>query len=105
MADHSGAQILRAHSFALARDSGRVTRKTLTLLGRDTTTGRKIYNLTENEAGALLHFENGETQQWRWNRGALHQSRWAISRDQQDRLAYEGVDLLCADLRATALVG
>lgn len=23
-----------------------------------------IYNLTENEAGALLHFENGETQQW-----------------------------------------
>ena len=23
-----------------------------------------IYNLTENEAGALLHFESGETQQW-----------------------------------------
>lgn len=23
-----------------------------------------IYNLTENEASALLHFENGETQQW-----------------------------------------
>ena len=23
-----------------------------------------IYNLTENEADALLHFENGETQQW-----------------------------------------
>lgn len=23
-----------------------------------------IYNLTENEAGALLHFENGDTQQW-----------------------------------------
>ena len=23
-----------------------------------------IYNLTENEAGALLHFEDGETQQW-----------------------------------------
>jgi len=23
-----------------------------------------IYNLTENEAGALLHFEDGQTQQW-----------------------------------------
>lgn len=23
-----------------------------------------IYNLTENDAGALLHFESGETQQW-----------------------------------------
>lgn len=23
-----------------------------------------IYNLTENEAGALLHFENGQSQQW-----------------------------------------
>ncbi len=23
-----------------------------------------IYNLSENEAGALVHFENGETQQW-----------------------------------------
>jgi hypothetical protein len=23
-----------------------------------------VYNLTENEAGALLHFEDGQTQQW-----------------------------------------
>jgi hypothetical protein len=23
-----------------------------------------IYNLTENEAGSLLHFEDGQTQQW-----------------------------------------
>ncbi|TWT88250.1 hypothetical protein Mal64_17290 [Pseudobythopirellula maris] len=23
-----------------------------------------LYNLTENEAGALLHFEDGQTQQW-----------------------------------------
>lgn len=23
-----------------------------------------IFNLTENESGALLHFENGQTQQW-----------------------------------------
>ena len=23
-----------------------------------------IYNLTENEAGALLHFEDGQTQEW-----------------------------------------
>ena len=23
-----------------------------------------LYNLTENEAGVLVHFENGETQQW-----------------------------------------
>ena len=23
-----------------------------------------IYNLTENEAGALVHFEDGQTQQW-----------------------------------------
>ncbi len=24
----------------------------------------QLYNLTENETGALLHFENGQTQQW-----------------------------------------
>ena len=23
-----------------------------------------VYNLTENESGALLHFEDGQTQQW-----------------------------------------
>ena len=27
-----------------------------------------IYNLTENEAGVLVHFENGETQQWSMSR-------------------------------------
>jgi hypothetical protein len=27
-----------------------------------------IYNLTENEAGALLHFEDGQTQQWSMTR-------------------------------------
>ena len=27
-----------------------------------------IYNLTENEAGALLHFADGQTQQWTMNR-------------------------------------
>jgi hypothetical protein len=27
-----------------------------------------IYNLSENEAGALLHFEDGQTQQWSMTR-------------------------------------
>ncbi len=27
-----------------------------------------LYNLTENEAGALLHFEDGQTQQWSMTR-------------------------------------
>jgi hypothetical protein len=27
-----------------------------------------LYNLTENEAGALIHFDNGQTQQWTMTR-------------------------------------
>ena len=27
-----------------------------------------LYNLTENEAGALVHFDNGQTQQWTMTR-------------------------------------